>query len=426
MSSIVVVGTQWGDEGKGKITDFLAQSADDVVRYQGGNNAGHSIVFNGNKYALHLIPSGIFNEKTKNIMANGMVINPKALHEEIETLKAKNVNKFNLFISNRAHVIMPYHIALDGAIEELKADNNVGTTKKGIGPAYTDKAQRIGIRMGDFVNPELFHKRLEENLLFTNKLLVALNKPTFDVEEIYNEYIKYSEEFKNYVCDTSIILENEYNEQSKILFEGAQGVMLCIENGTYPFVTSSSPTAASVPLYAGVSPKHIDEIIGVVKAYTTRVGSGVFPTEFEDDTAHYIRETAHEYGVTTGRPRRIGWIDTVILRHTKRVSGLTSLAITLLDVLKNIKTLKICVAYKLDGEFIDYIPSSYEDYERCEPVYIELDGFEEDITKVKDFNDLPKNAKNYLRKIEELVGVEIGMFSVGPDRTQTIVMKKYF
>lgn len=418
----VVVGTQWGDEGKGKITDFLAQKADVVVRYQGGNNAGHTIKFNGNKYALHLIPSGIFNPNIKNVMANGMVINPKALFEELNKLEAQGFTNYQLFISDRAHVVMPYHIELDGMFEELKGDSKVGTTKRGIGPAYTDKSSRDGIRICDFICEETFKEKLKDNLMVKNILFRAMNKKEFTVEEIYEEYKEYASKIKKYVTNTSVLLDNEVQKDSKILFEGAQGVMLCLDHGTYPYVTSSSPTACSVPLNAGISPQAIDRAVGVTKAYSTRVGSGAFPTELFCELAHTIREAGNEYGTSTGRPRRIGWLDTVILRHTRRISGITDLSIMLLDVLSGLDSLKICTAYMLDGKEIDEVPASIKDFDRCEPVYIEVPGWKEDITNVTSFDQLPINAQNYLRKIEELVGVRVSIFSVGPDREQTILL----
>lgn len=425
MSGVVVVGTQWGDEGKGKITDFLAGEADVVVRFQGGNNAGHTIVFDGKKFALHLIPSGIFRKEAINIMANGMVINPKAMIKELEMLKQGGVNDFNLSVSDRAHVILPYHIILDGLFEELKSDGKkVGTTKKGIGPTYTDKSSRIGIRVCDFIDEEVFREKLNDNIEYYNKLLALFGKEKLDSEAIFNEYKEYAMEISRYVTDTGVLLNQLFEDDKKVVFEGAQGAMLCLDHGTYPFVTSSSPTAASVPVNTGVSPQYISEVVGITKAYSTRVGGGYFATEFENETAHQIREIGHEYGTTTGRPRRIGWLDTVVLRHTKRVSGLTTLSVMLLDVLSNIETLKICVAYELDGDIIDRIPAKISDYERCNPIYIEMDGWKEDITKVTSFSGLPKNAQAYLNKISELVGEDISIFSVGPDRTQTIVLRE--
>ena len=424
MSVTVVVGTQWGDEGKGKITDYLAQDSDVVVRYQGGNNAGHTINIDGVKYALHLLPSGIFGEKTKNVMANGMVINPKALLEEMETLKKQGIKNFNLYISDRAHVTLPIQIAFDGLNEEFLGNKKIGTTKKGIGPTYSDKASRIGIRMCDFVDEESFSEVLKDLLAMKNPILEMLGQKPFSFDEIFNEYKEYARLIKPYVCDTSVLLNEEIEKGSRILCEGAQGVMLCMDHGTYPFVTSSSPTAASVPLNTGIAPWLVNKAIGVTKAYSTRVGEGAFPTELKNSIGDHIREVGHEYGVTTGRPRRVGWFDSVILRHTKRVSGLTGLAVTLLDVLTGLDKIKICVAYRLDGKEIAYVPASIKDFAKCEPVYIELDGWNEDITHVTSFEELPINAQNYLKKIEEIVGVKVSIFSVGPDRTQTVYLEE--
>lgn len=422
MKRIVVVGTQWGDEGKGKITDYLAQNADVVVRYQGGNNAGHTVVFNHEKHSLHLLPSGILNPKIENVMANGMVINPKAFVDEISKLK----NSFKLSISDRAHIVLPYHPELDKAYEKYKGDEKIGTTHKGIGPAYTDKAARIGIRVQTFIHKDRFYHTLRELVEHKNFELGSYNHQLVDFNQIYQEYLPYAEIMRPYVKDTSVYLNELIEKDKKILFEGAQGVLLCLDHGTYPYVTSSSPTASSVPLNTGIAPWLVEGAIGVTKAYTTRVGSGPMPSEIEGDLAHQIRETGHEYGTTTGRPRRIGWLDTVILRHTKRVSGLSYLAVTLLDVLTGIDELKIAISYELDGKTIDQIPADIEDFMRAKPNYITLPGWNEDITGVKSYDELPKHAKAYLSKISELVGVPIGMFSVGPDRNQTIMVQSFF
>ncbi|MDP2425015.1 MAG: adenylosuccinate synthase [Candidatus Izemoplasmatales bacterium] len=423
---IVVVGTQWGDEGKGKITDYLAQQADVVVRSQGGNNAGHTIIFGGKKFALHLIPSGIFNPHIQNIMANGMVIEPIALFKEFEMIHEAGIIDYQLAISDRAHVIMPYHLDIDVLEENLKGSLAVGTTKKGIGPAYTDKSMRIGIRIGDLLDPEQFKERLTISLRFANLKLQSYGAKTYDFEDLYDTYLEYGKKLAKWVTDTSVLLEKVVFQNKKMLFEGAQGVMLCIDHGTYPYVTSSSPSAASVPLYAGVSPQAITDVVGVTKAYVTRVGSGVFPTEFEDDCSKGIRQRGKEYGTTTGRPRRIGWLDMVVLRHAKRVSGLTSLSVMLLDVLSGVSELKICTGYLLDSKQIDYIPANYNDFAKIQPVYVTLPGWTEDITKCTTFDELPIQAKQYLRAIEEYSGIPIGIFSVGPDRLQTIALKQYF
>lgn len=426
MSTLVVVGSQWGDEGKGKITDYMAQEADVVVRSQGGNNAGHTITFDGQKYALRSIPSGIFNPKIKNVMANGMVIHPKQMLEELRGLEARGVREYQLFISNRAHVVMPYHLELDGAYEQFKGDKKIGTTKRGIGPCYADKANRIGIRIAELIQPECFKTALKDALTIKNMELRMLGQPEFDFDAIYNEYVEYGKQLRPYVCDTSLLLEEEIEKGSKILFEGAQGVMLCLDHGTYPYVTSSSPTGASVPLNAGIAPKYIDNILGICKAYTTRVGEGPFPTELDGELACYIRERGHEYGTVTKRPRRVGYLDCVALNYARRVSGINYLALMLVDVLSGLDTIKICHAYELDGEVIHTVPATLEEYNRCKPLYIELPGWQEDITGVTSFEELPQAAKQYIKKIEELTKTEIALFSVGPDRKQTIRLKDLF
>lgn len=427
MRTVTVVGTQWGDEGKGKVTDYLAEHADIVVRYQGGNNAGHTIKFDHKKFALHLVPSGVFNKGASNILANGMVINPVALVEEMEMLEQSGISTDSIVISDRAHVILSYHQALDKLFEGLRSDaKRVGTTAKGIGPAYMEKASRQGLRMCDFVDDFAFETHLNEHLPYINTLLQTFGYEPFEQSELVKHYKPFQLRLKPFVKDTARILHDAIQEDKKVLFEGAQGTMLCIDHGTYPYVTSSSPTAASVALNTGISPKFNDEIVGVTKAYTTRVGSGVFATEFKDELADKIRLQGNEFGTTTGRPRRIGWIDTVVLRHAYRTNGLTSLAIMLLDVLSGVHPLRLCVAYKLDDEIIDYIPAAIQDYERCEPVYIECDGFEGDISTIETYEALPLNAKKYIEKIEELVGVDASIVSVGPDRKQTIVRKDLF
>ncbi len=418
---LAVVGSQWGDEGKGKITDFFAQEADVVVRYQGGNNAGHTIVFDGRKFALQSIPSGIFNPKTKNIMANGMVINPVALLGELDKLKAAGIDTWQLYISNRAAVVMPYHSMLDGAYETLKGGKSIGTTKKGIGPAYADKYNRIGIRMGDLLDKEYFAQRLKDALTVKNMELRMLGMPECDFQKIYDEYCAAAERLSGYICDTSVLLNQEIEKGARVLFEGAQGVMLCIENGTFPYVTSSSPTAASIPVNAGIAPRYITDVLGVGKAYCTRVGEGPFPTELHDDTANYIRERGHEYGTVTGRPRRVGWFDAVAMSHSRRVGGLNRLALMLFDVLTGLKTLKVCVAYELDGKRIDYVPATIAELARCKPVFVETPGWTEDITHMTSFDQLPGNAKKYIALVEEVTKMKVSIVSVGPDRHQTIV-----
>lgn len=426
MSRLVIVGTQWGDEGKGKITDYLAQHADVVVRYQGGNNAGHTIHFDGEKYALQTIPSGIFCKTIKNVMANGMVINPKAVLTELEGLEKRGITEYQLFISDRAACVMPYHLLLDGAYEQFKGDKKIGTTKKGIGPAYTDKASRIGIRMGDLLDKEVLKERLLEALTIKNMELQMLGFEGLDFDTVYNEYVELGQKLKKYICDTSVLLNEEIENNKKVLFEGAQGVMLCLDHGTYPYVTSSSPTAASVPLNTGIAPRYIDNVLGICKAYTTRVGEGPFPTEIDNELADYIRERGHEYGTVTQRPRRIGYLDAVVLNHARRVSGINYLALMLFDVLSGVETLKIAVSYNLNGQTITHVPGSLKDFSLCIPNYIEMPGWTEDITNVTCFEDLPVNAQNYLKKIEELTKIKVAIFSVGPDRKQTIVLEEIF
>ncbi|WP_000100237.1 adenylosuccinate synthase, partial [Bacillus cereus] len=394
MSSVVVVGTQWGDEGKGKITDFLSEHAEVVARYQGGNNAGHTIVFGGVKYKLHLIPSGIFYKEKICVIGNGLVVDPKALLEELKYLHDRGVSTDNLRVSNRAHVILPYHLKQDELEEASKGDNKIGTTKKGIGPAYMDKAARIGIRMADLLDREAFKEKLERNLVEKNRLFEKMyDTEGFTVEEIFEEYFEYGQQIAQYVCDTSVVLNDALDNNHRVLFEGAQGVMLDIDHGTYPFVTSSNPIAGGVTVGTGVGPAKVTRVVGVCKAYTSRVGDGPFPTELHDEIGHQIREVGREYGTTTGRPRRVGWFDSVVVRHARRVSGLTDLSLNSIDVLTGIPTLKICVAYKYNGEVIDEVPANLNILAKCEPVYEELPGWEEDITGVKSLDELPENAR---------------------------------
>ncbi|EKN68696.1 adenylosuccinate synthase [Schinkia azotoformans] len=427
MSSVVVVGSQWGDEGKGKITDFLSQNAEVVARYQGGNNAGHTIVFGGKKYKLHLIPSGIFFNDKICVIGNGMVIDPKALVTELQYLHNEGVNTDNLRISNRAHVILPYHLKIDELDEERKGANKIGTTKKGIGPAYMDKAARIGIRIADLLDREEFERKLTQNLAEKNRILEKLyDAEGFKIEDILDEYYNYGQQFAKYVCDTSVVLNNALDEGRRVLFEGAQGVMLDIDQGTYPFVTSSNPVAGGVTIGSGVGPSKINHVVGVCKAYTTRVGDGPFPTELHDEIGHQIREVGREYGTTTGRPRRVGWFDSVVVRHARRVSGITDLSLNSIDVLTGIETLKICVAYKYKGEVIEEFPASLKVLAECEPVYEEMPGWTEDITGVKKLDELPENARHYVERVSQLTGIPLSVFSVGPDRNQTNVIRSVY
>lgn len=425
MSSIVVVGTQWGDEGKGKITDFLAEQADVIARFSGGNNAGHTIQFGGETYKLHLVPSGIFYKDKLAVIGNGVVVDPVALLKELDGLNERGISTDNLRISNRAQVILPYHLAQDEYEERRRGDNKIGTTKKGIGPAYVDKAQRIGIRMADLLEKETFERRLKENIEYKNAYFKGMFNetcPTFD--EIFDEYYAAGQRLKDYVTDTAKILDDANVADEKVLFEGAQGVMLDIDHGTYPFVTSSNPVAGNVTVGTGVGPTSVSKVIGVCKSYTSRVGDGPFPTELFDEDGHHIREVGREYGTTTGRPRRVGWFDLVVLRHSRRVSGITDLSINSIDVLTGLDTVKICTAYELDGEKITEYPANLDQLRRCKPIFEELPGWTEDITGCRSLDELPENARNYLERISELCGVHISIFSVGPDREQTNLLEQ--
>lgn len=424
MTVVAVVGSQWGDEGKGKMTDYLSQSADMTVRSNGGNNAGHTIAFGGKTFKMRLIPSGIFEAKKETVIGNGVVINPEVLLDEIKYLEDNGINTDKLAISNRAHIVMPYDILQDVYQEEAKGANKVGTTKNGIGPTYMDKASRIGIRMCDLLEKDTFEEKLRFNLNEKNVLFVNVyGKEALKFEDIFEKYWKFGQELKKYVTDTSVIVNDAIDNDDKVLFEGAQGVMLDIDQGTYPFVTSSNTVTGGIATGIGIGPSKVDTVIGICKAYTTRVGAGPFPTELLDETGNYIRETGHEYGTVTGRPRRVGWFDSVALRHSKRVAGIDALSLNLLDVFSGLKTVKIAVAYELDGQKIDYYPASLKELERCKPIYEELPGWDEDITKVTKLEDLPENARHFLSRVSELVGVPLVTVSVGPDREQTIVLK---
>ena len=419
---LVVTGSQWGDEGKGKITDYFACRATMVVRYQGGNNAGHTVMFDGKKFSLQSIPSGIFNPATVNVMANGMVINPVSLIAELDKLRTAGITDYQLFISDRAAMVMPWHADLDGAAEAIKGDAMIGTTKKGIGPAYCDKYSRIGLRMGDLLEPEYFAQRLRDALEIKNRELIAFGLKPYDFKEVYDRYMEIAAQIGFRICDTSDLINEAIKDPNqKILFEGAQGMMLCIDHGTYPFVTSSTPSASSVPVGAGISPKWIENVVGVAKAYCTRVGAGPFPTELFGDIAHHIREKGHEYGTVTGRPRRIGWFDAVVARYTARLAGIDYWALMLLDVLSGMDKVYICTAYECDGQLLKSPPSTISRVEKCKPVLEELPGWSEDISDIRDFDKLPQAARNYVKRIEEITGVPVGIISVGPDRTQTIL-----
>lgn len=421
---LVVIGSQWGDEGKGKMTDYFACRADMVVRYQGGNNAGHSVVFDGKKYSLQSIPSGIFNPKTVNVMGNGMVVNPVSVIAELEKLHNQGITDYQLYISDRAAMVMPWHADLDGAFEAKKGKGLIGTTKKGIGPAYSDKYSRVGLRMGDLLEPEYFAERLKAAIEIKNIELESYGLPKYEFQPVYDQYMEIAGILGKRITDTSKLINEALRSDAKILFEGAQGMMLCIDHGTYPYVTSSTPSAASVPVGAGISPKWIDNVLGVAKAYCTRVGEGPFPTELFGEQAHEIRERGHEYGTVTGRPRRIGWFDAVVAKYVARLAGIDNWALMLFDVLSGLDTVKICTGYECDGEILDAPPSTISRLAKCKPVLIEMPGWKEDITGVTKFEDLPQAAKDYVRKIEEITEVPVGMISVGPDRKQTITISE--
>lgn len=423
MAAYIVLGAQWGDEGKGKMTDYLAESADVVVRFQGGNNAGHTVVVGDKEYKLHLIPSGILYGNKLNALGNGVVIDPKALFEEIEYLKdlGIDVTPDKFIISDRAQVIMPYHKILDGLKEKVRGKNDIGTTGKGIGPCYTDKAERSGIRVCDLMHKNVFKEKLESNLFIKNKMISGiLGGEELDFEEIYNQYLEYAERMKPFVKDVSVEIYNKIKEDKNVLFEGAQGMLLDVDYGSYPFVTSSNTIAGGVCIGAGIGPTMITNAIGIGKAYTTRVGKGPFPTELLDEMGEHIRTVGHEYGVTTGRSRRCGWLDLVILKSTARICGLTSFAITKIDTLAGIDKIKVCVGYELDGKVIDYFPASLEDLARCKPVYEEFEGWDDSVAEARSYEELPENAKKYLKRIEEFTDTKISIVSVGPKRSQTI------
>ncbi len=420
--NLAVVGAQWGDEGKGKIIDVLTEQVDYVVRYQGGNNAGHTVKIGSDQFILHLIPSGILRPGKICLIGNGVVVDPAALLAEIDQLRAKGISvEGNLFVSELAHLIFPYHRKLDQLREARKACVKIGTTGRGIGPAYVDKAARSGIRIADLLDRETFAKKLKENLEEKNELLQKLYQAEpFSFEEIFDAYEKFAQRMRPFCADTAHMLQDAVRKGKNILFEGAQGTLLDLDFGTYPFVTSSSASAGGACVGTGVGPKHIDKVLGVVKAYTTRVGEGPFPTELPTDLGAVLREEGAEYGATTGRPRRCGWFDAVVCRHSAGVNGLGALAVTKLDVLDRMAVLKICTGYRIDGVLHERFPSNIESLNRCEPVYEELPGWQASTKEARRIEDLPRNAQRYLHRIEELLGVPVEMVSVGAERNETI------
>lgn len=423
MSNIVVIGTQWGDEGKGKVVDLLASRADMVVRFQGGNNAGHTLVVNGEQTICHLIPSGILHEGKKCLIGNGVVVDPEVLLHEIERLSSKgiSVSPENLSLSEKAHLIMPYHRAVDNASEAAKGKDKIGTTGRGIGPCYEDKVARRGVRAVDLLDPEVLEQKIKANLEEKNFLLEKFfNAEPLEFQPVYDQYMEMAEKLKPYIKNVSVQVDRVVRNNGKILFEGAQGTHLDIDHGTYPFVTSSNPVSGSVCAGVGIGPDKLHHILGIVKAYTTRVGSGPFPTELMDETGGYIQEKGAEFGATTGRKRRCGWLDLVMMKDSIRYNGLTSLSMTKLDVLTGLDTIKACVSYELDGEKIEYMPASLKDLARCKPVYREFPGWKEDISSAGSIEELPEQARNYIKALEEIMEVPFSIISVGPMRDQTI------
>ncbi|HTY20546.1 MAG TPA: adenylosuccinate synthase [Geobacteraceae bacterium] len=429
MKNVVVVGAQWGDEGKGKVVDIYTEFADDVVRYQGGNNAGHTLVVGEEKLILHLIPSGILHPGKRCIIGNGVVLDPEVFIREINNLKETGRLQDDgcLFLSESLHIIMPYHKRIDIAREARSGAKKIGTTGRGIGPAYEDKAGRRGIRLMDLIDADVFARRLRECLEEKNFILEKmLGDEPFSFAEIFDQYSGYAELLKKYVADTSLLLYWDMREGKRILFEGAQGTLLDIDHGTYPYVTSSSTCVGGACTGAGVSPRDIHEVIGISKAYVTRVGSGPFPTELEDEEGEKLRRVGHEFGSTTGRPRRCGWFDAVVARYAVRVNGLTGVALTKLDVLDDFDTIRMCTGYEYGGKILDELPAKLEVFDHCRPVYEEMPGWKSDISGARSFSDLPDMAQKYVRRLEKLIGCPIVLVSVGARRDQTIILKNPF
>ena len=424
MPAITLVGAQWGDEGKGKATDLVGDQVDYVVRYQGGNNAGHTVVIGDQKYALHLLPSGILSPNVVPVIANGVVIDPGVLLEELDGLQKRGVDTSRLLISANAHLIMPYHRALDKVSERFLGKGKIGTTGRGIGPTYADKVSRQGVRVQDMFDPKILRKKIELALNDKNQMLTKIyNRRSLDVEPIFEEYLGYAEVLRPHVADTSLILNKALDEGRTVYLEGSQGTLLDIDHGTYPFVTSSSPTAGGAAAGAGLGPTRITKVIGILKAYTTRVGSGPFPTELLDEEGEWLRSHGGEYGVTTGRDRRCGWFDAPIARYATRINGITDFFLTKLDVLTGREHIPVCVGYDIDGVRHHEIPMTQTEFHHAEPVYEYLDGWSEDITGVRKFEELPKNAQTYVRTLEEMAGAPISAIGVGPGREQTLQLR---
>ncbi|MGD0857149.1 MAG: adenylosuccinate synthase [Dehalococcoidia bacterium] len=424
MSVVAVIGAQWGDEGKGKIVDLLSEKADAVIRFSGGDNAGHTVINPNGEFKLHIVPSGIFYPRAVCVIGNGVVINPGVLLEELDALKSRGVDVGNLHISDRAHLIMPWHILLDGLEEEKRGQGAIGTTKKGIGPAFADKTARRGIRTCDLLNPKTLKERLASILASKNELLTKVyNVPALDLESIFKEYSGYAAQLAPHIKDTTSLVNDLISKGSNIVLEGAQGTMLDPDFGSYPFVTSSSPLAAGACIGSGINPRRIDRVVGIFKAYTTRVGGGPMPTELKDEVGEYIRQHAHEYGATTGRARRCGWFDAVVGRYSTELNGFTSGILTRLDVLDEMDAVKICVAYQMGGKTVDRFPADVEALENCTPVYEELPGWKAPTTDIRNAKKLPANARKYVKRIEDLIRCPFHIISIGPHREQSIVIK---
>ena len=424
MPAVVLLGAQWGDEGKGKATDLLGEAVDYVVRYQGGNNAGHTVVIKDQKYALHLLPSGILSPNVIPVIGNGVVIDPAVLLQEIKDLSERGINTSKLKISTNAHLITPYHRTIDKVSERFLGKSKIGTTGRGIGPAYADKINRIGIRVQDLFDPSILKQKIEAALHDKNQILIKVfNRKGITVEEVFSEYLDYADILKPYVADTALLLDQALKAGKTVLLEGSQGTLLDVDHGTYPFVTSSNPTAGGASTGSGIGPTKITRVIGILKAYTTRVGSGPFPTELLDADGEALRKIGGEVGVTTGRNRRCGWFDAPIARYAVRINGLTDFFLTKLDVLTGWEKIPVCVAYDVDGKRVEELPASQSDFHHAKPIYEYLPGWSEDISKAKSINDLPKNAKAYVEYLEKISGAPISAIGVGPGRDETIVVR---
>lgn len=422
MSVQILVGTQWGDEGKGKIVDSLGKNLDFVVRFAGGNNAGHTVHVGNEKFVLHLLPSGVLHSQSTCILGSGIVFDPSVFLQEIQELEQRGVSTNHVFISKRAHLIMPYHIILDGLWESLKGDKKIGTTNRGIGPCYSDKFDRIGLRVEDLLQPEIFAQKLKDVLAIKNQLLTKIfNQSPLSFDEIYQSYMNMAEKLKSRIIDSELVLQNAVKLNKNILLEGAQAMMLDIDHGHYPYVTSSSPTTNGACVGSGIAFKHISKSIGVCKAYATRVGEGPFVSELNDNLGELLRDKGGEYGATTGRPRRCGWLDTVVVKHAVNINGLTDIALTKLDILTNIDEIKICVAYDINGETIDYIPAEIHLNQIAKPIYESFPGWTENITTCKHFDELPTNAQHFISRIEQLIECKISFISTGIDREDFII-----